>query len=162
MKKKSESSGEKLCTVWGIIAFIIHRHIEIVWTYDKNDSSASEIYAQSSPNLYHTHTHAAHSPPVNSVFLSWNIIMPNIPPNNVDLPNGWDVAKDFDGKIYYIDHVNKKTTWIDPRDRFVHSTFFFISSLFFYVSSVICCCRVQIIGLFFSGVYILVNSTVSF
>lgn len=45
--------------------------------------------------------------------------MPNIPPSNVDLPNGWDIAKDFDGKIYYIDHVNKKTTWIDPRDRFV-------------------------------------------
>lgn len=45
--------------------------------------------------------------------------MPNIQPTNVDLPNGWDVAQDFDGKTYYIDHVNKKTTWIDPRDRFV-------------------------------------------
>lgn len=54
------------------------------------------------------------------------VAMPNIPPTNVDLPNGWDVAKDFDGKIYYIDHVNKKTTWIDPRDRFViHINFFF-------------------------------------
>lgn len=59
--------------------------------------------------------------------------MQNLPPTNVDLPNGWDVAKDFDGKIYYIDHVNKKTTWIDPRDRFViyinFTTCFFIHSL---------------------------------
>lgn len=37
------------------------------------------------------------------------------------LPDGWDVATDFDGKIYYIDHINKKTTWIDPRDRLVHN-----------------------------------------
>lgn len=37
------------------------------------------------------------------------------------LPDGWDVATDFDGKIYYIDHTNKKTTWIDPRDRLVHN-----------------------------------------
>ncbi|KAH8264132.1 hypothetical protein KR038_003307 [Drosophila bunnanda] len=32
------------------------------------------------------------------------------------LPDGWDIAKDFDGKTYYIDHINKKTTWLDPRD----------------------------------------------
>ncbi|XP_068156192.1 protein kibra [Drosophila tropicalis] len=34
------------------------------------------------------------------------------------LPDGWDIAKDFDGKTYYIDHINKKTTWLDPRDRY--------------------------------------------
>lgn len=33
------------------------------------------------------------------------------------LPEGWDVATDNDGKIYYIDHNTKSTTWIDPRDR---------------------------------------------
>lgn len=37
------------------------------------------------------------------------------------LPDGWDIATDFDGKVYYIDHNSKKTTWIDPRDRFVHN-----------------------------------------
>ncbi|XP_059079146.1 protein kibra-like isoform X2 [Tigriopus californicus] len=31
------------------------------------------------------------------------------------LPQGWDVGRDFDGKVYYIDHNTKKTTWIDPR-----------------------------------------------
>ncbi|XP_030564151.1 protein kibra [Drosophila novamexicana] len=34
------------------------------------------------------------------------------------LPEGWDIARDFDGKTYYIDHINKKTTWLDPRDRY--------------------------------------------
>lgn len=37
------------------------------------------------------------------------------------LPDGWDFGRDFDGKVYYIDHFNKKTTWIDPRDRLVNS-----------------------------------------
>lgn len=36
---------------------------------------------------------------------------------DIPLPDGWDMATDFDGKVYYIDHQNKKTTWIDPRDR---------------------------------------------
>ena len=33
------------------------------------------------------------------------------------LPEGWDSATDYDGKIFYIDHSTKVTTWIDPRDR---------------------------------------------
>jgi hypothetical protein len=33
------------------------------------------------------------------------------------LPQGWDVGKDYDGKVYFIDHNTKKTTWIDPRER---------------------------------------------
>ena len=31
------------------------------------------------------------------------------------LPQGWDVGRDYDGKIYFIDHNTKKTTWVDPR-----------------------------------------------
>ncbi|XP_017140820.2 protein kibra isoform X1 [Drosophila miranda] len=38
------------------------------------------------------------------------------PHSDFPLPEGWDIAKDFDGKTYYIDHINKKTTWLDPRD----------------------------------------------
>ena len=38
-------------------------------------------------------------------------------PGSVPLPSGWDVGKDYDGKIYYIDHNTKKTTWVDPRER---------------------------------------------
>ena len=36
---------------------------------------------------------------------------------NGDLPLGWEISTDFDGKVYFIDHINKKTTWIDPRDK---------------------------------------------
>ncbi|XP_054709816.1 protein kibra-like [Uloborus diversus] len=44
--------------------------------------------------------------------------MPKRRNGEIPLPDGWDVGRDFDGKIYFIDHINKKTTWIDPRDRY--------------------------------------------
>lgn len=34
------------------------------------------------------------------------------------MPEGWDFGRDYDGKLYFIDHNSKKTTWIDPRDRY--------------------------------------------
>ncbi|XP_067838641.1 protein WWC2-like isoform X2 [Heptranchias perlo] len=34
------------------------------------------------------------------------------------LPDGWEEARDYDGKVFYIDHNTKQTSWIDPRDRF--------------------------------------------
>lgn len=63
--------------------------------------------------------------------------MPKGQLNNFDLPDGWDIATDYDGKIYYIDHVNKKTTWIDPRDRFVYEHFllFFFRKKIKYIST---------------------------
>jgi len=33
------------------------------------------------------------------------------------LPDGWDIGTDVDGKVFYIDHRTRQTTWIDPRDR---------------------------------------------
>jgi hypothetical protein len=33
------------------------------------------------------------------------------------LPEGWDVGMDFDGKVYFIDHKNRTTTWLDPRSN---------------------------------------------
>ena len=33
------------------------------------------------------------------------------------LPAGWDVGLDYDGKLYFIDHKNRTTTWLDPRNR---------------------------------------------
>ena len=38
-------------------------------------------------------------------------------PGEIPLPAGWDMGRDFDGKIYFIDHNSHQTTWIDPRDR---------------------------------------------
>ncbi|KAI4494647.1 hypothetical protein M0804_000848 [Polistes exclamans] len=43
--------------------------------------------------------------------------MPRRRNGEIPLPEGWDVAQDFDGKVYFIDHNTRKTTWIDPRDR---------------------------------------------
>ncbi|KAJ8879408.1 hypothetical protein PR048_020016 [Dryococelus australis] len=43
--------------------------------------------------------------------------MPRRRNGEIPLPDGWDFARDYDGKIYFIDHNSKKTTWIDPRDR---------------------------------------------
>lgn len=44
--------------------------------------------------------------------------MPRRRNGEIPLPDGWDFARDFDGKLYFIDHNSKKTTWIDPRDRY--------------------------------------------
>lgn len=47
-----------------------------------------------------------------------------VPPNlsnlkDCPLPEGWDIGMDYDGKPYFIDHKNKTTSWVDPRDRYV-------------------------------------------
>jgi len=44
-----------------------------------------------------------------------------VPPNlsnlkDCPLPEGWDIGMDYDGKPYFIDHKNKTTSWVDPRD----------------------------------------------
>ncbi|TSP68534.1 Protein KIBRA [Bagarius yarrelli] len=40
-----------------------------------------------------------------------------MPRKELPLPEGWEEARDFDGKVYFIDHINQTTSWIDPRDR---------------------------------------------
>ena len=40
-----------------------------------------------------------------------------MPRPELPLPDGWEEAHDFDGKVYYIDHTSRTTSWIDPRDR---------------------------------------------
>uniref|UniRef100_A0A8C7WUD3 WW domain-containing protein n=1 Tax=Oryzias sinensis TaxID=183150 RepID=A0A8C7WUD3_9TELE len=39
-----------------------------------------------------------------------------MPRKELPLPDGWEEARDFDGKVYYIDHIHHSTSWIDPRD----------------------------------------------
>nr|XP_035928044.1 probable E3 ubiquitin-protein ligase hulA [Halichoerus grypus] len=34
------------------------------------------------------------------------------------LPAGWEEARDYDGRVFYIDHNARQTSWIDPRDRY--------------------------------------------
>lgn len=33
------------------------------------------------------------------------------------LPPGWEEARDYDGRVFFIDHNTRQTSWIDPRDR---------------------------------------------
>lgn len=37
------------------------------------------------------------------------------PANEFKLPDGWEMRKTDTGKRFFIDHINKKTTWTDPR-----------------------------------------------
>ncbi|KAM4700442.1 protein WWC3 isoform 2-T2 [Discoglossus pictus] len=37
--------------------------------------------------------------------------------SELPLPPGWEEARDYDGRVFYIDHNTRKTSWIDPRDR---------------------------------------------
>ncbi|XP_067315856.1 protein WWC3 isoform X2 [Pseudorasbora parva] len=37
--------------------------------------------------------------------------------SELPLPPGWEEARDFDGRVFYIDHNTRQTSWIDPRDR---------------------------------------------
>uniref|UniRef100_A0A8B9FMD7 WW domain-containing protein n=1 Tax=Amazona collaria TaxID=241587 RepID=A0A8B9FMD7_9PSIT len=43
------------------------------------------------------------------------------------LPDGWEQAMTQDGEIYYINHKNKTTSWLDPRldPRFGKSSYRF-------------------------------------
>ncbi|XP_074650621.1 protein KIBRA-like [Tubulanus polymorphus] len=44
--------------------------------------------------------------------------MPRNRNGELSLPDGWELGQDYDGKLFYIDHNTRQTTWIDPRDRF--------------------------------------------
>lgn len=38
--------------------------------------------------------------------------------SELPLPAGWEEARDYDGRVFYIDHNTRQTSWIDPRDRY--------------------------------------------
>ena len=42
--------------------------------------------------------------------------------HNTPLPPGWEQRMDQNGRIYYIDHINKTTTWIRPNTRSTNTT----------------------------------------
>eukprot|EP00057_Strongylocentrotus_purpuratus_P030100 XP_780710.3 PREDICTED: protein KIBRA [Strongylocentrotus purpuratus] len=45
--------------------------------------------------------------------------MPRTREGEFPLPGGWEEACDGDGKVYFIDHSTRKTSWMDPRDRLI-------------------------------------------
>lgn len=38
------------------------------------------------------------------------------PPQPKPLPLGWEEKTDAKGRAFYIDHINRRTTWTDPRE----------------------------------------------
>lgn len=32
------------------------------------------------------------------------------------LPLGWEKKTDAKGRVFFIDHINRRTTWVDPRE----------------------------------------------
>ncbi|MGH0138218.1 UNVERIFIED_CONTAM: hypothetical protein FKN15_065676 [Acipenser sinensis] len=36
--------------------------------------------------------------------------------SELPLPAGWEETRDYDGRVFYIDHNTRQTSWIDPRD----------------------------------------------
>ncbi|VDP14264.1 unnamed protein product [Soboliphyme baturini] len=51
---------------------------------------------------------AAAVPPLSSLSAS----------SELPLPDGWEIKVDSDGRPYFVDHRQRTTTWIDPRDRY--------------------------------------------
>ncbi|XP_012585407.1 PREDICTED: transcriptional coactivator YAP1 [Condylura cristata] len=61
--------------------------------------------------------------PRKAMFSQMNVTAPTSPPVQQNmmnspsgpLPDGWEQAMTQDGEIYYINHKNKTTSWLDPR-----------------------------------------------
>ncbi|XP_036030136.1 protein WWC3 isoform X1 [Onychomys torridus] len=63
-------------------------------------------------------------PPAPPVVVPAPSAVPSVPPqpraresSELPLPAGWEEARDYDGRVFYIDHNTRQTSWIDPRDR---------------------------------------------
>ena len=69
-------------------------------------------------NASHT-TQISPHPPTQSSPHSPNVSMQNLQQSlqNIPLPGGWEQASTPEGEIYYINHVDRTTTWFDPRLR---------------------------------------------
>lgn len=68
--------------------------------------SAAAQHPISPPAPVHAHSLSNPAPTVQAQ---------NINPEPGPLPEGWEKAATADGEVYYIDHLNKTTTWVDPR-----------------------------------------------
>lgn len=43
---------------------------------------------------------------------------PDVPEAQIQMPDGWEAKIDESCRVFYVDHFNKTTTRIDPRDKF--------------------------------------------
>ena len=75
-------------------------------SYSRGSTTSLES-SSASPALYHVQRHLAGNP---GVPLEPQVL------DSLPLPEGWDVGRDYDGKVYFIDHRTRTTTWVDPRE----------------------------------------------
>lgn len=61
----------------------------------------------------------AHRPaPASLEMTPLGALSPPFPTAEIALPSGWEMARDMHGRIYFVDHNTRSTTWIDPRVSF--------------------------------------------
>ncbi|XP_061658890.1 transcriptional coactivator YAP1-like isoform X2 [Syngnathoides biaculeatus] len=80
-------------------------------THSRQASSDGGVCASLTPHHVRAHSSPA-SLPVN---LPDAAAAPPVVPDDVPLPHGWEMAKTPTGQRYFLNHVDKTTTWHDPR-----------------------------------------------
>ncbi|XP_019467784.1 transcriptional coactivator YAP1-like isoform X2 [Meleagris gallopavo] len=86
------------------------------WENDGDQSKGFE-------NMSHIDQTTTWQDPRKAMLSQMNVTAPTSPPVQQNLmnsasgplPDGWEQAMTQDGEIYYINHKNKTTSWLDPR-----------------------------------------------
>nr|XP_020454164.1 transcriptional coactivator YAP1-like isoform X2 [Monopterus albus] len=83
--------------------------------HSRQASSDGGVCSSLTPHHVRAHSSPA-SLPVNSLSTQAAdvAVTPNIP-DDVPLPHGWEMAKTPTGQRYFLNHLDKTTTWHDPR-----------------------------------------------
>ena len=76
-------------------------------------------------------------PPTQSSQHSPNVSMQNLQQSvqNIPFPAGWEQASTPEGEVYYINHMERTTTWFDPRLRkymLLHRLFLDYDIIFYF------------------------------
>ena len=58
-----------------------------------------------------------------SLFFSISLCLSVSLPQSEGLPPGWDAAITPDGKTYYVNHINKKTSWVWSIKKYLFCTY---------------------------------------
>ncbi|XP_028136610.1 E3 ubiquitin-protein ligase HECW2 isoform X3 [Diabrotica virgifera virgifera] len=85
---------------------VLHMNQEALALYNRNPTLRHMIVKiRRDPNVFEKYQHNKELVSLVNLFAD----------PTLDLPNGWDTRKDRSAKQFFIDHANKKTTYMDPR-----------------------------------------------
>ncbi|XP_076024304.1 transcriptional coactivator YAP1-like isoform X2 [Genypterus blacodes] len=82
--------------------------------HSRQASSDGGMCGSLTPHHVRAHSSPA-SLPVNSLSTQTDVAATPIIPDDVPLPHGWEMAKTPTGQRYFLNHLDKTTTWLDPR-----------------------------------------------